>query len=64
LDAEELSQDWKKGSPENRRQRQTIPLRQMPKTKSEACKNACSVVLPELPQRERYARQRGLTTAK
>jgi hypothetical protein len=29
-DAEELSQDWKKDSPENRRQRQTIPLRQVP----------------------------------
>jgi len=48
-DGEELSQDWQKGASENRRERQTLPLRQVPQKKPEACEDACSLVLPELP---------------
>jgi hypothetical protein len=32
FDGEELSQDRKKGAPENRREGQTLPLRQVPQT--------------------------------
>ena len=49
FDGEELSQDRKKGAPENRSEGQALPLRHMPQTKPEACKNARSVVLPSMP---------------
>ena len=42
-----------KGSPENRRERQTLSLCQVPQTKSETHKDSRPLVLPELPQRER-----------
>jgi hypothetical protein len=45
----------KKGSPQNCREGQTLPLRQVPQAKSETCEDACPVVLPQLPQRERCA---------
>jgi len=45
-DGDEHSQDRKESTPENCHQGQTLPLRQMPQTKSEACENACSLVLP------------------
>ena len=47
-DGEELSQDWKKGAPEDRNQGQTLPLRQVPQAKPEACQDAGPLVLPEL----------------
>ena len=44
---EEHSQDWKEVAPENRRERQTLPLRQVPQTKPETRKDSRPLVLPE-----------------
>jgi uncharacterized protein YdhG (YjbR/CyaY superfamily) len=52
---EELSSDGKKGATENRRERQTLSVRQVPQTKPEAGKDSCTLVLPELHQRRRIA---------
>ena len=47
---EEHSQDWKADTPENRREGQTLPLRQVPQAKPEACQDAGPLVLPQLPE--------------
>ena len=47
-DVEERSPDREKDAPENRGERQTLPFRQVPQTKSEARKDARALVLPEL----------------
>jgi hypothetical protein len=39
-------QDWQKSAAENRRQRQALPLRQMPQEKPEICQNPSPLVLP------------------
>jgi hypothetical protein len=46
LDGEEHSQDRKENAPENRREGQTLALRQVPKKKSETCQSFRPVVLP------------------
>ena len=51
-DVEELSQDRKKGTSENRRERQTLPLHQVPQTKPETREDFRPLVLSELPARE------------
>jgi len=51
-DGKEDSQDRKKGASENRLERQTLPLRQVPQTKPETCKNSGPLVLSELPPRK------------
>ena len=53
-DGEEHSQDWKEGTAQDRRERQTLPLRQVPQTKPEAGEDSRPVVLSSLPQGERY----------
>jgi hypothetical protein len=45
-DGEELSQDWKADTPENRHEGQTLPLRQVPEAKPEACQDAGPVNNP------------------
>ena len=60
-DGEGPSQDWKAEPPENRREGQTLSLRQVPQTKPETCQDARPLVLPELPatkKRTRYGEQR------
>jgi hypothetical protein len=52
-DGEEHSQDWKADTPENRREGQTLPLRQVPQAQREACQHAGPLVLPQLPERKR-----------
>jgi hypothetical protein len=52
-DGEDLSQDRKKGAPENRRERQTLSLRQVSQEKSETCQDGCALVLPKLPESRR-----------
>ena len=52
FDSEELSQDRTKGASENRRERQAVPLRQVPEAKPEAGQDARSVVLPQLLEGE------------
>ena len=47
-DGEEHFQKRKEGSPEDRREGQTLSLRQVPEEKSEARQNTGSLVLPEL----------------
>ena len=47
-DGEEHAQDWKADTPENRREGQTLPLRQVPEAKPEACQDAGPLVLPQL----------------
>jgi hypothetical protein len=47
-DGEEHFQDRQADSPENRREGQTLPLRQVPQTKPETCQNSRFLVLPEL----------------
>src|ERR1700677_1261092 len=47
---EEHSQNRQEGAPQNRREGQTIPLRKVPKKKPETCQNACTLVLPDLPE--------------
>jgi hypothetical protein len=49
-DGEEHSQDWKADTPENRREGQTLPLRQVPEAKPEAGQDAGPLVLPQLRQ--------------
>jgi hypothetical protein len=44
----EYSQDWQEEPPENRRQRQALPVRHMPKAKPETGQGASAVVLPQL----------------
>jgi hypothetical protein len=44
------SQDWQENTPENSRERETLPLRQVPQKKPEACQDACPVVLPDVPE--------------
>jgi hypothetical protein len=51
-DAEEHSQDRQEVTPEDRREGQTLPLRQVPEEKPETCNNSRPLVLPELPERE------------
>jgi hypothetical protein len=48
-----MAQDWKADTPENRREGQTLPLRQVPQAQPEACQDAGPVVLPKLPERKR-----------
>jgi hypothetical protein len=55
-DGEEHSQDWKADTPENRREGQTLPLRQVPKAQPEARQDAGSVALLELPNSKRRTR--------
>ena len=50
FDGDELSQDRKKGAPENRREEQALPLRQMPQTQPETCQDTRTLVLSELPE--------------
>jgi hypothetical protein len=50
---QELSQDWKADPPENRSEGQTLPLRHVPQAQPEACQDAGSLVLPQLPERKR-----------
>src|SRR3989442_1118662 len=50
---EEHSQDWQTDTPENRRERQTLPLRQVQEAQPKARQNAGPVVLPQLPKRKR-----------
>ena len=47
-DGEEHSQDRQENLTENRRERQTLPLRQVPQEKPETCKNTCPLVLLKL----------------
>jgi hypothetical protein len=49
---EKRSQDRKADTPENRREGQTLPLRQVPEAESEACQDAGPLVLPLLPERK------------
>ena len=42
------SQDRQEITAQNRREGQTLPLRQVPQTKPETCNNARPLVLPEL----------------
>src|SRR4051812_39628163 len=49
---EELSQDWQADTPENRRERQTLPLCQVPQAQPEACQDAGTLVLLQLPERK------------
>ena len=49
----ELSQDRKEGPAQDRREGQTLPLRQVPQAKPEAREDACPLVLPGLRKRER-----------
>jgi hypothetical protein len=52
-DDEEHSQDRKEGSPQDRRERQTLPLRQVPQAQPAPDNNPRTLVLPGLSQRER-----------
>jgi hypothetical protein len=56
FDGEELSQDRKKGAPENRREGQTLPLRQVPQKKPETCQDTRTLVLSKLPEPKRRSR--------
>ena len=47
-DGEEHLQERKANPTENRREGQTLPLRQVPQTKPETCENPSPLVLPEL----------------
>jgi len=49
----EVSQNRQENTPENRRQRQTLPLRLLPQEKPETCQGASAVVLPDLPETDR-----------
>lgn len=53
-DDEEHSQDWKEGTTQDRRERQTLPLRQVPQTQPEADEDSRPLVLSGLPQRDRH----------
>ena len=52
-DGEELSQDRKKGAPENCREGQTLLLRQVPQKKPETCQDPGPVVLSEMLEPKR-----------
>src|SRR5882724_11650906 len=52
-DGEEHTQDGKEGTPENRREGQTLPLRRVPQEKPTACQDSRPLVLPELPEPRR-----------
>ncbi len=56
FDGEELSQDRKKGSPENRREGQTLPLRQVSEAQPEARQDSRTLVLSKLPEPKRCSR--------
>ena len=45
---EEHAQDWKADTPENSREGQTLPLRQVPEAEPEACQDTSPLVLPQL----------------
>jgi hypothetical protein len=49
-DGKEHSQDRKEGAPENCRERQTLPVRQVPQEKRKTCQITSPLVLPELPE--------------
>ncbi len=49
-DGEEPSQDRQEDTPKNRREGQTLPLRQVPQAQPEACQDVCPLVLPQLLQ--------------
>jgi hypothetical protein len=51
-DGEEHSQDWKADTPENRREGQTLPLRQVPQAKPEACQDAGPWYCPNCQKQE------------
>jgi len=53
---EELSQDRQADTPENRREGQTLSLRQVPQAQPEAGQDAGPLVLPQLPNPERRTR--------
>jgi enterochelin esterase family protein len=52
-DVEKHSQDRKEGAAQDRRERQTLSLCQVPQTKPQAGKDSRPLVLPGLPQEER-----------
>jgi hypothetical protein len=52
-DVEKHSQDRKEGAAQDRRERQTLSLCQVPQTKPQAGKDSRPLVLPGLPQGER-----------
>ena len=45
-DGEEHAQNWQADTPEDRREGQTLPLRQVPQAQPEACQDAGPLVLP------------------
>src|SRR5207247_111672 len=49
-DGEEHSQDRKESPPENRRQGQALPVRQVPQEKPETYQDPRPLVLPQLPE--------------
>jgi hypothetical protein len=51
-DGQEYSQNRKESTPEDSRQGQTLPLRQVPQAKPETCENPGTMVLPKLPETE------------
>ena len=55
-DGEEHSQDRQADPPENRREGQTLPLRQVSQAKPEAHQDAGPLVLPQLPNSRRRTR--------
>jgi hypothetical protein len=50
FDGEDRPQDGKEVTPENRLQRQTLPLRHLQKEKPETCENPGAVVLRPVPE--------------
>ena len=50
---EEHSEDGQADAPEDRRERQAIPLRKVPQAKPETCKDGRPLVLLKLLERER-----------
>jgi hypothetical protein len=53
---EKRSQDRKADTPENRREGQTLPLRQVPQAQPKAGQHAGPLVLPQLPNSKRRTR--------
>ena len=52
-DGQELPQEWKEEPPEDRREGQAAPVRQVPQAKPEAGEDTRTLVLPGLPTRGR-----------
>src|SRR5262249_18157319 len=48
-----ISQNWQESAPENRRERQTLPLRRVPQEKPETRQDSGTLVLPELSEATR-----------